>query len=92
MAATLSVSAAPSGGQKALTSVTVTVAGHANSTAHIAQISNPQGHVQTVNFTTNGSGGASFAFVPQMAGTHTITTYPAATVQVATTSLNVGGR
>lgn len=89
--ASLSFNAAPSGGQKALTTVTVSASAHTATTSYIASVATPQGHTQTIPFKTDGSGAATFTFVPATAGTYTVTTALAVPATVATANLNVGG-
>lgn len=91
MAAALAFAAAPSAGQKALTTVTVNVTGAAATTAYYATISNPDVHIQTVQFKTDGSGAASFTFVPVLAGTYTLNIYPSSPASAANATLNIGG-
>ena len=91
MSATLAFNAAPSGGYKASSTVTVTAAGHAATTAYIATITTPHGGTITIPFTTSGAGGATFTFVPMVAGAHTVTSALATPATVATATINTGG-
>jgi hypothetical protein len=91
VAASLSANATPTGGQKALSTVTITVAGHTATTAYYATVATPAGHTQTCAFKTDGSGAGSFTFVPQNAGTYTINSYLVTPLAAATVTLNAGG-
>lgn len=86
----MSASIAFSGGTKALTTATGTVSGASNNTAYVVSVA-AQGHTQTINVKTDGSGGATFKFVPWVAGTYTVTLTPASQSASATATVNIGG-
>ena len=77
---------------KALQSVqTVTLTGLAASTAHVASITNPQGHVATINVTSDGSGNASFKFTPDSAGIYSVSVVAPVVSPVVTGTFRCGG-
>lgn len=67
------------------------VSGLANSTAYVASVATPNGHTQTVNFKTNGSGAASFSLTANLSGAYTVTVTPAAATASVSGSFNTGG-
>ena len=79
-----------SGGTKCLTNVTGSISGASNNTAYVVSVV-AQGHTQTINVTTNGSGAGSFVFVPWTAGTYTATLTPASSAAAATATVTIGG-
>jgi len=71
----------------ALQTVTFTLSAFAATTAYSLSINNPQGHVASKAFTTDGSVAATVTFVPQTAGLYTVNAYstaPPASVASAT--------
>ncbi len=90
MAASITFNTTPTGGQKANTTVTVTVAGATAATAYNITVAR-DGQTQTIPVKTDGTGAASATFVPQGAGTYTLNLYPAVAASVATATLNTGG-
>lgn len=65
---------------------TATVAGASNNTAYTVNVTHSAGHTQVLSLTTDGGGGGSVKFVPQGAGSYTVTLNSTA-AQVATTTL-----
>lgn len=74
------------------TVVTVSLSTHAANSTYNAVLTNHSGHTTTYPVTTDGSGAASFKFVPQGPGSYSVSTYlvtsPTAT---ATGSVSAGG-
>jgi hypothetical protein len=91
MAASISVSAAPSGGIKAGQTVTATIAGATGTTGYLLQIVHPSGPSTNLPFLTTGGGGATVTFVPQASGSYTLNIVLSVPTVAATTSFQVGG-
>ena len=78
-------------GFKARQAGTISLAGGAANTAHVVSISHPAGGVETHTVTTDGSGNASVAFVPQGTGYHSITVSTITTSTVASSTVACSG-
>lgn len=83
MAASISVSALNQHG-----AATISVSGDSSNTVRVMQITEPDGSVRSIPFTTNGSGAATLSFVPQGSGSFVFTEMSSGPTQVATHTMN----
>lgn len=71
--------------------VTANLTGASNNTVYNVSLAHPGGNTQNVSVTTNGSGAATFTFVPPVAGSLTATVTPTVPTTTCTATLNIGG-